>query len=101
MVPEMADAIRPDLYEVITEYADRVVASGAQTIPDPCMTETGTYGVDHGPDGAGNCIFNTADDPNDDDGRVPSQHGDTTDGEGASRHSEFNDNFWTAFRGSF
>lgn len=104
MIPEVEEALPPDYWEIITEYADRVVASGALTIPDPCRTETGVYGVDHGPNGSGNCIFNPADDgniPPDNQGRVPSQNGDTTDGEGASRHSAFNDDFWVEYRGDF
>lgn len=102
MIPQLTQAYPNNWYSVITEYADRVVQRGAHTIPDPCRTEVGVYGVDHGPNATNtDCIFNPADDPNDDQGRVPTQHGDTTDGEGASRHSAFNDRFWSIFRDDF
>ena len=55
-IPAMAD-YSPDLHEeIVMEYADRVVSSGALTLPDECAPKGGTYGVDYGPDGQGGCI---------------------------------------------
>jgi hypothetical protein len=59
--PASAASLRPakpsPLREtVITDYADRVVAAGALTIPDTCATNQGTYGVNYGPNDQGGCI---------------------------------------------
>jgi hypothetical protein len=91
LIPETA-AYWPDQHEtVVTDYADRVVASGALTIPDGCATKNGTYGVNYGPNGSGGCIRGT--------GRVPQYHGDTVDGEGTgARRSVFGDQMWDAYR---
>ena len=76
---------------MITDYADRVVAAGALTIPDNCATKQGTYGVNYGPNATGGCIRGA--------GRVPQYHGDTVDGEGTgARRSTFGDQMWDAYR---
>jgi hypothetical protein len=91
LIPQTA-AYWPDQHEtVITDYADRVVAAGALTIPDTCATKQGTYGVSYGPNAQGGCIRGT--------GRVPQYHGDTVDGEGTgARRSVFGDQMWDAYR---
>ena len=72
LIPQTA-AYWPGQHEtVITDYADRVVAAGALTIPDTCATKQGTYGVNYGPNGAGGCIRGS--------GRVPQYNGTTVDG---------------------
>jgi hypothetical protein len=91
LIPQTA-AYWPDQHEtVITDYADRVVAAGALTIPDACATKQGTYGVNYGPNAQGGCIRGA--------GRVPQYHGDTVDGEGTgARRSVFGDEMWDAYR---
>ena len=90
-IPAMAD-YWPDLHEeVVMEYADRVVSSGALSLPDECAPKGGTYGVDYGPDGQGGCIKGS--------GRVPADHGTTVDGAGpGQRRSVFGDQMWVAYR---
>jgi hypothetical protein len=96
LIPQTA-AYWPGQHEtVITDYADRVVAAGALTIPDTCATKNGTFGVDYGPNGSGGCIRHnqgtTA-------GRVPQYNGTTVDGEGqGQRRSVFGDQMWDAYR---
>jgi hypothetical protein len=96
LIPETA-AYWPGQHEtVITDYADRVVAAGALTIPDTCATKQGTYGVNYGPNGEGGCIRH---DQGQDAGRVPDYNGTTVDGEGqGSRRSDFGDQMWAAYR---
>jgi hypothetical protein len=96
LLPQTA-AYWPDQHEtVITDYADRVVAAGALTIPDTCATKQGAYGVDYGPNGDGGCIRHGQGQSA---GRVPQYHGDTVDGEGqGSRRSVFGDQMWAAYR---
>lgn len=91
LIPAMA-VYWPDQHEtVVMDYADRVVAAGALTIPDTCAKKEGTYGVSYGPNGSGGCIRGAA--------RVPQYHGDTVDGEGTgARRSTFGDQMWAAYR---
>jgi hypothetical protein len=96
LLPQTA-AYWPGQHEtVITDYADRVVATGALTIPDTCATKEGTYGEDYGPDGDGGCIRHNQ---GQNAGRVPDYNGTTVDGEGqGARRSVFGDQMWDAYR---
>jgi hypothetical protein len=69
------------------DYVYRWVTVGTWTLPDPCAPVGGTYGVDYGPDGTGDCIKGS--------GRFPQNHGENTDaGEHASRFAR---NLWNAY----
>jgi len=96
LIPETA-AYWPGQHEtVITDYADRVVTTGALTIPDTCATKQGTYGVHYGPNGEGGCIRHSQ---GQNAGRVPQYNGTTVDGEGqGARRSVFGDEMWDAYR---
>ena len=96
LIPETA-AYWPGQHEtVITDYADRVVAAGALTVPDTCATKQGTYGVDYGPNGEGGCIRHNQ---GQNAGRLPHYNGTTVDGDGqGSRRSVFGDQMWDAYR---
>jgi hypothetical protein len=96
LIPEAA-AYWPGQHEtVVTDYADRVVAAGALTIPDTCATKQGTYGINYGPNGQVGCIRHNLGPSA---GRVPYYNGTTVDGEGqGSRRSVFGDQMWAAYR---
>ena len=69
------------------DYVYRWVSIGTWTIPDPCAPVQGTYGVDYGPDGTGDCIKGA--------GRYPEKHGEHTDDGG--HLSRFTAAMWNAY----
>jgi hypothetical protein len=94
----------PDVQRVVNrpifyEFAERFVANGTWTQPDPCAGFDGNpanLGVTFGPDGNGGCILDT--DPSDGIGRYPQLHGANRDQGNSGYTSRFCNDMWTNFR---
>jgi hypothetical protein len=71
------------------DYVYRWVNVGTWTLPDPCAPIQGTYGVDYGPDGSGDCIKGS--------GRFPQNHGENADG--GLHSSRFVSAMWNSYHG--